>query len=125
MLFLMLGTQRKNRTPVRFLSSVAAWGISASTGSLYRVFLIFACELMQKTQEHNGTIAAVVLYGYNQNMSAFIDIHSHENEGFKILVKYQSWRTAVLNSGRSIRPESFNYVERHKETDEIFVLLKS
>jgi ureidoglycolate hydrolase len=57
-------------------------------------------------------------------MSSYIDIHSHENEGFKVLVQYQSWRTAVLNQGKENRAESLSYVEKHKETDEVFVLLK-
>ena len=57
-------------------------------------------------------------------MSTYIDIHSHETEGFKILVKFQSWRTAVLNPGKNNRPESLNYIEKHKETDEVFVLLR-
>jgi ureidoglycolate hydrolase len=57
-------------------------------------------------------------------MSSYIDIHSHEVEGFKVLVQYQSWRTAVLNQGKENKPESLSYIERHKETDEVFVLLK-
>ena len=57
-------------------------------------------------------------------MNQYIDIYSHEHEGFKILVKYQSWRTAVLNCGITTRTGTFSYVEKHRETDEVFVLLK-
>ena len=60
---------------------------------------------------------------YNGRMSPYVDIHNHESVGFKILVQYQSWRTAVLNSGKTTRSESSSYVEKHKETDEVFVLL--
>ena len=57
-------------------------------------------------------------------MSNYVDIHSHEHEGFKILVKYQSWRTAVLNQGKENKKESLSYIEKHKESDEVFLLLK-
>jgi ureidoglycolate hydrolase len=57
-------------------------------------------------------------------MKTYVDIHSHEDEGFKIQAQFQSWRTAVLNCGVAAKPESFSYVEKHKETDEIFLLLK-
>jgi ureidoglycolate hydrolase len=53
-----------------------------------------------------------------------VDIHFHEDEGFKILAQYRTWRTAMLNSAAANRPETFSYVEKHKETDEVFVLLK-
>ena len=69
-------------------------------------------------------IAIVIVHVYTKWMSAYVDIHSHEHEGFKILVKYLTWLTAVLNIGKTTRPESFDYVEKHKETDEVFVLLK-
>ena len=57
-------------------------------------------------------------------ISPCVDIHSHEGEGFKILVQYQSWRTAMLNTSTANRLDSFGYVERHRETDEVFVLLR-
>ena len=57
-------------------------------------------------------------------MSTYVDIHSHDNEGFKVLVEYQSWRTAVLNSSKVTKPEPISYVEKHNETDEVFLLLK-
>jgi ureidoglycolate hydrolase len=57
-------------------------------------------------------------------MNPYVDIHSHEQEGFKIQAKYGAWRTAVLNFSQAARPESFSHVEKHKETDEVFVLLK-
>ena len=61
---------------------------------------------------------------YNKKMSSCVDIHNHDDEGFKVLVQYQSWRTGVLNCGKTTRPEFFSYVEKHKETDEVFVRLK-
>jgi len=57
-------------------------------------------------------------------MSLYVDIFFHEDEGFKILAQYQTWRTAMLNSALANKPETFSYMEKHKETDEVFVLLK-
>ena len=57
-------------------------------------------------------------------MSSYVDIFFHEDEGFKILAQYQTWRTAMLNSAVANKRETFSYVEKHKETDEVFVLLK-
>ena len=57
-------------------------------------------------------------------MSTYVETYSHECEGFKILVKYQSWRTAVLNQGKENKPEFISYAEKHNESDEVFLLLK-
>ena len=57
-------------------------------------------------------------------MNTYVETYSHEHDGFKILVKYQSWRTAVLNQGKENKTESISYIEKHNESDEVFVLLK-
>jgi len=57
-------------------------------------------------------------------MNQYVETYSHGHEGFKILVNYRTWRTAVLNYGQTTNPEYFNYIEKHRETDEVFVLLK-
>jgi len=57
-------------------------------------------------------------------MNKHVDAHSHECNGFKILVKFGAWRTAVLNPAGEQKPESISYMERHMETDEVFLLLK-
>jgi hypothetical protein len=44
--------------------------------------------------------------------------------GFQPLVTYNNWRVAILNYLDAIHPERNNRMERHTETDEVFVLSK-
>jgi ureidoglycolate hydrolase len=57
-------------------------------------------------------------------MKEYVDTQYHEDEGFKILIQYQSWRTAMLNSCKENTLSALSYVEKHTATDEVFVLLK-
>jgi ureidoglycolate hydrolase len=56
-------------------------------------------------------------------MNRYIDILRHEGESYKPLVFFESWRVAVLNYADIVAKEHFYRVERHLETDEIFLLL--
>lgn len=47
-----------------------------------------------------------------------------EENGFMPLVYFKGWRVAVLNFFDMVSKEKFYRVERHMETDEVFVLLK-
>ncbi len=44
--------------------------------------------------------------------------------GYKPVVDYQTWRTALMNFAPKYRPEALRVMEAHRETDEVFVLLK-
>jgi len=52
-----------------------------------------------------------------------IDIQSYTGEGYRPLVDYASWRVAVLRAIDELRPERLDTMQRHDETDEVFVLL--
>ena len=52
-----------------------------------------------------------------------LEVCSYNGSGFKPLVVYKSWRVAVLNYMENLEPENIHSVERHPETDEIFVLI--
>ncbi len=53
-----------------------------------------------------------------------VEVKSYDGEGFQPLVVFESWRVAMLNDcPEKYRRETLEYVERHRETDEIFVLL--
>jgi hypothetical protein len=52
-----------------------------------------------------------------------IEAHVHTGEGFRPLVFFNSWRVATLNYIDEIDPARIDRLERHLETDEIFVLL--
>jgi ureidoglycolate hydrolase len=54
----------------------------------------------------------------------WLQIRSFEGKGFQPLVMFNGWRVAVLNYVDDIHPERNNMMERHTETDEVFVLMK-
>ncbi len=53
-----------------------------------------------------------------------LEIHEHQGEGYKALVDYGGWRVAILRFEDGLLPERQTSMERHIETDEVFVLTK-
>ncbi|MBV5306791.1 MAG: hypothetical protein J0652_08880 [Desulfobulbaceae bacterium] len=53
-----------------------------------------------------------------------LEIREHKLSGYKPLVDYANWRVAILNYSDDLRPENISTVQRHNETDEVFVLLR-
>ena len=53
-----------------------------------------------------------------------LQIRGYDGSGFKPLIFFNNWRVAVLNYVDDIHPERNNKMERHTETDEVFVLIK-
>ncbi|EKQ57682.1 MULTISPECIES: hypothetical protein [unclassified Clostridium] len=53
----------------------------------------------------------------------FIEVSEYTEEGYKPLVDYKSWRVAVLNYIDELLPSQITSMQKHDETDEIFVLL--
>ena len=51
-----------------------------------------------------------------------LEICSYDGPGYRPQVDYGAWRVAIMNYGEA--PEAIKRVERHNETDEIFVLTK-
>lgn len=52
-----------------------------------------------------------------------LQILEHTDEGYRPLVDYSSWRVAILNFSEDLLPENLTAMQRHNETDEVFVLL--
>ena len=50
-------------------------------------------------------------------------VSAHEGAGYKPLVDYASWRVALLNYGPDLELAAITRMQRHNETDEVFVLL--
>ncbi|MCL2776005.1 MAG: hypothetical protein FWD71_22070 [Oscillospiraceae bacterium] len=50
-----------------------------------------------------------------------VEIYEYKGEGYKPLVDYESWRVAVLRYSKGFT--GLKELERHLETDEVFVLL--
>lgn len=55
--------------------------------------------------------------------TSLLEIHAHDGEGFKPLVSFGDWRVAILRFLDDLQPERIDSMERHTETDEVFVLL--
>ena len=53
-----------------------------------------------------------------------IDIIKITQEGYTPLVDYQTWRVAVLKFCDDVRADRLDSMQRHLETDEVFVLLE-
>jgi len=56
--------------------------------------------------------------------SDLIEITKYEGEGYQPLIDYEKWRVAILNYCDELLPENIEKMQRHDETDEVFVLLK-
>ena len=52
-----------------------------------------------------------------------LTIAEYDGQGYKPLVDFASWRVAILNYDSSLLPERLTRMQRHNETDEVFVLL--
>ena len=53
---------------------------------------------------------------------SILEITEYRGEGFKPLVFFGAWRVAVLRYLDELHPERIARMERHMETDEVFVL---
>ncbi len=53
-----------------------------------------------------------------------LEIKEYFEEGYQPCVDYGEWRVAILRYIDELEPENIDAMERHNETDEVFVLLK-
>jgi len=53
-----------------------------------------------------------------------LQIRDYDGIGFKPLVTFGNWRVAILRYSDDIHPSNNRTMERHTETDEVFVLTK-
>jgi ureidoglycolate hydrolase len=53
-----------------------------------------------------------------------LEIREYVGEGYRPLIDYGAWRVAILRWIQSMLPEKMDYMERHTQTDEVFVLLQ-
>lgn len=56
-------------------------------------------------------------------MMPYYEMHQFDDEGYRKLFSYQSWRIAILNYIDELKIDNIQYVEAHSLTDEAFVLL--
>jgi len=53
-----------------------------------------------------------------------LEVARHTLAGYKPVIDYANWRVAILNFSDELRPEKITALQRHNETDEVFVLLR-
>lgn len=52
-----------------------------------------------------------------------IEVREHNGADYRPLVDYQSWRVARMNYTDDLTPDKINRMQKHTETDEVFVLM--
>jgi ureidoglycolate hydrolase len=52
-----------------------------------------------------------------------LEISVYDGVGYQPLIDYGAWRVAILRWEQSMLPEKMEYMERHTQTDEVFVLM--
>jgi len=53
-----------------------------------------------------------------------LQIKDYDGDGFKPLITFSNWRVGILRYLEDIHPDNNSTMERHTETDEVFVLMK-
>jgi hypothetical protein len=53
-----------------------------------------------------------------------LEVRDHDKEGYRPLIDHGAWRVAILNYSDALRVENLTNMQRHNETDEVFVLLR-
>jgi len=55
--------------------------------------------------------------------ASLLEVHEHNGTDYKPLIDHQSWRVALMNYTSDLLPERIDRLQKHAETDEVFVLL--
>ncbi len=54
----------------------------------------------------------------------WIEVVTYEEEGYAPVIDFEQWRVAVLNYCEELEIQNITSMQKHNETDEVFVLLK-
>ena len=57
-------------------------------------------------------------------LEKYIDVCDFEGEGYSHVVDFGAWTAAVINYAPRFDEAEFNKMERHNETDEVFILVE-
>lgn len=60
---------------------------------------------------------------YRTEMTSECEVYDYNDDGFKALMYYGGWRVAVINYAERFDEKNFEKLERHLETDEVFILI--
>ena len=53
-----------------------------------------------------------------------LEIREFIDPGYQPVIDFETWRVAILNYLEEINPGKIDFMERHNESDEVFVLTK-
>jgi ureidoglycolate hydrolase len=53
-----------------------------------------------------------------------LEIREFAEPGYRPVIDFDTWRVAILNYLEEIQPGKIDFMERHNETDEVFVLMR-
>ena len=53
-----------------------------------------------------------------------LEIKEYQGPGYKAQIDFSEWRVAIANYMPSLEEDRLTYLERHLETDEVFILLE-
>jgi hypothetical protein len=56
--------------------------------------------------------------------ATLLEISQYTGEGYQPLVDFENWRVAILRYIDELEPQNLSTMQRHNETDEVFVLLE-
>lgn len=54
----------------------------------------------------------------------YIDITSYSGDGYRPMIDFEPWRVAVLRYCEELEIQNLKTMQKHDETDEVFVLLE-
>lgn len=54
----------------------------------------------------------------------YVEITEYTGEGYKPVIDFESWRVAILNYIDELERPNISNMQKHMESDEVFVLLK-
>ncbi len=54
---------------------------------------------------------------------SLLEVSEYTGAGYRPLVDFGAWRVAILRYGADMLPENIERMQRHDQTDEVFVLL--
>jgi lipoate-protein ligase B len=54
----------------------------------------------------------------------YIDVTSYQGEGYLPMIDYEAWRVAILRYCEELEIQNLATMQKHNETDEVFVLLE-
>ncbi len=54
----------------------------------------------------------------------YIDVSSYQGEGYLPMIDFEAWRVAMLRYCEELEVQNLTTMQKHNETDEVFVLLE-